>query len=705
MTKKKTNPKEACQGRYYVSGYETADGKKVDGYYRTCWKHGTNGNSVQETDTLDDTINGPYYPKTLPTKANDGLPLPSPNTPGKINTGQSHPVWDIISQTIGVASDIFLTYMAYQAAANKNVVSFYPVVPNYSDNENNINTLNVESTSQKFDIKKTEEKIKEAMNNVSGLMKKKQISTTDIANVRNSALNSIKTICDDMEYLSNKKSQLPETPTTESVEQNKNIENYRKQTRENTYQTILMMNQANKALEKSFEPVNTTDSNYGEKLKNYLHEKETFKKINENLNSLYDISEKINNNTKGKIERIKENLNIPNSTYDGITGGAASIEENNNTYKVDNKTNQKIFNKITNIELSITELNVEMENINKSNTKISKEKILKIYKKLEEIIKDIEKYYTISLKADEVERQEFQWKKNTLKYWFDKVLNQLPRTFNNSKRILLKFKHSDTHVEDIQLIQSNIEEIEQLLPKTITSNITLGKKIIEDIRYILMKIIDNIRYRFIELEEEPIPEEILEKYPKPQNMSKENEAIFDYAIRNLYNVDNVSIIENDIKNNEEFKPYVYDDQNPNVELKKGDIIIGYASIGYGFRDINGVPVEPGKTKSMSRQEADIYLHKIVINRYGRELSKSVKVPLTQGQYDALLDLVYNIGPYNLDKRSIIILLNNGDYISAYNEFDKYIKSKGKIMPGLVERRKRDKILFQKGLEEIFEKNQ
>ena len=61
--------------------------------------------------------------------------------------------------------------------------------------------------------------------------------------------------------------------------------------------------------------------------KSKINEKETFKKINENLSSLYDISEKINNNTKGKIERIKENLDFDNYNNGILTGMANDINK------------------------------------------------------------------------------------------------------------------------------------------------------------------------------------------------------------------------------------------------------------------------------------------------------------------------------------------------------------------------------------------
>ena len=184
-------------------------------------------------------------------------------------------------------------------------------------------------------------------------------------------------------------------------------------------------------------------------------------------------------------------------------------------------------------------------------------------------------------------------------------------------------------------------------------------------------------------------------------MSKENEAIYDYALEHPYDPNNVSKLENTIKEHEKFRPYVYDDKYPNRELKPGDKIIGYPTIGYGFRDINGVSVEPGKTKTMSKEEANKYLHSLIINRYGKTLNNSIKVPITQNQYNALLSLVYNIGSSNLKEKTIIKLLNSGNYIGAKDAFLLYIKYKGKINEGLINRRKSEQKLFMKDLENLF----
>lgn len=136
---------------------------------------------------------------------------------------------------------------------------------------------------------------------------------------------------------------------------------------------------------------------------------------------------------------------------------------------------------------------------------------------------------------------------------------------------------------------------------------------------------------------------------------KENEAIYDYALEHPYDPDDVEILENIIKEKEGFKEYAYDDEHPDKLLKPGDKVDGYVTIGYGFRYINGKEVKAGM--HMTREEANNYLHKTIINEYGKALNNSVKVPITQNQYNALLSLVYNIGYSDLKERTIIKLLN------------------------------------------------
>lgn len=86
--------------------------------------------------------------------------------------------------------------------------------------------------------------------------------------------------------------------------------------------------------------------------------------------------------------------------------------------------------------------------------------------------------------------------------------------------------------------------------------------------------------------------------------------------------------------------------------------------------------------------------------YAPAVRKHVKVPLTQGEFDALVDFTYNLGEGNLRKSTLLKKLNAGDYAGAANEFDKWVYTDGKDCRvrankcyGIVKRRQWQKELF------------
>jgi lysozyme len=75
----------------------------------------------------------------------------------------------------------------------------------------------------------------------------------------------------------------------------------------------------------------------------------------------------------------------------------------------------------------------------------------------------------------------------------------------------------------------------------------------------------------------------------------------------------------------------------------------------------------------------------------------VEVPLTQGQFDALVSFAYNCGAGNLAGSTLLKLLNQGDYEGAALEFPKWTHGAGKVLPGLVRRRAAEALMFQDAL--------
>lgn len=65
----------------------------------------------------------------------------------------------------------------------------------------------------------------------------------------------------------------------------------------------------------------------------------------------------------------------------------------------------------------------------------------------------------------------------------------------------------------------------------------------------------------------------------------------------------------------------------------------------------------------------------------------------QGRFDALVCLAYNIGAGNLQRSTIRMKANRGDWEGAAEAFMAWTKGGGKVLPGLVKRRVAEKALF------------
>lgn len=77
------------------------------------------------------------------------------------------------------------------------------------------------------------------------------------------------------------------------------------------------------------------------------------------------------------------------------------------------------------------------------------------------------------------------------------------------------------------------------------------------------------------------------------------------------------------------------------------------------------------------------------NKFEKAIKKCVSVPLYQYEYDAYIELSYNIGPAAFCKSSIVKSLNSGDYAGACKGILKWDKFNGKPLPGLTKRRQKE----------------
>ena len=78
-----------------------------------------------------------------------------------------------------------------------------------------------------------------------------------------------------------------------------------------------------------------------------------------------------------------------------------------------------------------------------------------------------------------------------------------------------------------------------------------------------------------------------------------------------------------------------------------------------------------------------------VSKFEGALKRCVKVPLTQGEYDAYLSLSYNIGSGAFCGSTLVRKLNASDYAGACEQVLAWDKAGGRRVQGLTARRNRE----------------
>jgi len=111
---------------------------------------------------------------------------------------------------------------------------------------------------------------------------------------------------------------------------------------------------------------------------------------------------------------------------------------------------------------------------------------------------------------------------------------------------------------------------------------------------------------------------------------------------------------------------------------------GICTIGYGHTSAAGAPtVIDGMT--ITQQQADDILSRDLV-KYEIAVQNMVQQPLTQQQFDVLVDFAYNAGVGNLKTSTMLKKINSGNLDMVPAELMKWNRGGGKVLPGLVRRR-------------------
>ena len=121
--------------------------------------------------------------------------------------------------------------------------------------------------------------------------------------------------------------------------------------------------------------------------------------------------------------------------------------------------------------------------------------------------------------------------------------------------------------------------------------------------------------------------------------------------------------------------------------------IGIPTIGFGsIWDEEGnrltmdhKPVSKGEAENLLKRE---------LRHVESAITRLVTVPLTENQFSAISSLTYNIGSSRLKSSTLRQKINRRDYHGASAEFPKWRLAGGRVLKGLVRRRKAERGLFE-----------
>ncbi|WP_308380981.1 lysozyme [Serratia marcescens] len=119
--------------------------------------------------------------------------------------------------------------------------------------------------------------------------------------------------------------------------------------------------------------------------------------------------------------------------------------------------------------------------------------------------------------------------------------------------------------------------------------------------------------------------------------------------------------------------------------------VGVWTIGYGWTQrVAGRKIGAGMAINAATAER---LLACGVAQFEQGVERRVTVPITQGQFDALVSFTYNLGLRALENSTLLRRLNAGDRQGAADQFGRWVNAGGVRLDGLVARRAAERALF------------
>ncbi len=122
-------------------------------------------------------------------------------------------------------------------------------------------------------------------------------------------------------------------------------------------------------------------------------------------------------------------------------------------------------------------------------------------------------------------------------------------------------------------------------------------------------------------------------------------------------------------------------------------VIDPAHLAVKYEERRNLPIPEGWDRVLTMDEVDRILAED-LRRFERGVVRLCPAAVgRQGVFDALVSFAFNVGLGNLQRSSLRMKTNRGEFEEAAEEFMKWTKAGGRVLPGLVKRRQDEQRLY------------
>jgi lysozyme len=125
-------------------------------------------------------------------------------------------------------------------------------------------------------------------------------------------------------------------------------------------------------------------------------------------------------------------------------------------------------------------------------------------------------------------------------------------------------------------------------------------------------------------------------------------------------------------------------------------VIDPKHIAVPLADRKALPIPDGWDRTLTPDEVDQILA-ADLRRFEQGVLRLCPTGLDQSRFDALVSFSFNVGLGNLQRSSVRMKHNRGDFEGAADAFMAWTKAGGRELPGLVKRRKDERAMYLGGI--------